>query len=216
MVSDAPVTPYSDELYYSLVARANARWRFPSRRTIGELAYQKSFVVSSLELPGHLEDGVAFLLPSPLYSVDHVIDHHTLLPLFSPFLPVERTRQLRADMHGSPGASIYVRSGLKASSVPSPDCLRYCQRCADEDRQRVGETYWRRIHQVVGVEVCPEHGGALQNAHARLSRLHTAYEYIAAEDVISHQPDTDHGVSGDATDQILRHPVFTFVAQNAA
>lgn len=212
--------PYPDELYYSLWARAGARWRFPSRRTVSEMGFGRRFVAASIELPSHLARGQASLPPGHPSSVDQLIDDHTLLPLFAPFLPLERVQRLRADMRGDGGVRLYGRSGLKASRVPSPSCLRYCRHCVEEDRRRFGETYWRRSHQVVGVELCPQHGGALADARAHVARLHTSYEFIAAEDVVPHNSDlASHSVAviapADAPAAILRHPIFVSIAQGA-
>lgn len=36
--------------------------------------------------------------------------------------------------------------------------LKYCPMCVIEDREQYGETYWHRIHQIRGVQVCTKHG----------------------------------------------------------
>jgi len=73
----------------------------------------------------------------------------------------------------------------------SKDCtvryLRYCPLCAEADRREYKETYWHRIHQMTGVEVCPVHGCQLCNSDIAINSkgspsLITAEESVGAED----------------------------------
>ena len=36
--------------------------------------------------------------------------------------------------------------------------LRYCPLCFKEDKQKYGEAYWHKAHQIRGVDVCNKHG----------------------------------------------------------
>jgi hypothetical protein len=44
-------------------------------------------------------------------------------------------------MEGSGGPLIYLRSGLMASRIPTPQWLRFCPLYKDEDKKLFGETY---------------------------------------------------------------------------
>lgn len=36
--------------------------------------------------------------------------------------------------------------------------LKYCPMCVIEDKEEYGETYWHRVHQIRGMQVCTKHG----------------------------------------------------------
>jgi hypothetical protein len=119
-----------------------------------------------------------------VYTADSLIDEHTLLPLFAPFLPLARVTQLRRDMSGVQGMGVHMRSGLMASTVPLPHVLRFCPTCAAEDRERYGEWFWRRLHQAPGVHLCFKHFVWLESSPVQLANRQTRHAYIAGEDAI--------------------------------
>lgn len=42
--------------------------------------------------------------------------------------------------------------------------LCYCAVCASEERQKYGEPYWHRLHQIKGVTICPKHSTELYSS----------------------------------------------------
>lgn len=61
--------------------------------------------------------------------------------------------------------------------------LRYCPACAANDREQYGEAYWHRIHQLIGIQVCPVHRCYLMDSSVMISgkatpSLKTAEEMI--------------------------------------
>jgi len=114
----------------------------------------------------------------------HILDDHSLLPFFAPFLPPERHSRLLKDMLGDNGPGVHMRAGLMASRVPLPQWLRFCTQCVEADRRKYGECYWHRIHQVPGVEICPLHKTWVRNSSARARNVQTRYEFISAESAI--------------------------------
>ncbi|MDE6055387.1 MAG: TniQ family protein [Lachnospiraceae bacterium] len=42
--------------------------------------------------------------------------------------------------------------------------LKYCPLCAGEDRERYGETYWHRRHQIRNMNVCTRHKCRLKSS----------------------------------------------------
>ena len=61
--------------------------------------------------------------------------------------------------------------------------LRYCPQCVKEDRERHGETYWHRKHQIYGVDVCSVHGCRLEESTIR-NDTKTSPELITAESAV--------------------------------
>ncbi len=65
--------------------------------------------------------------------------------------------------HGEPdGEQRLVRSGFRALR----EAAFFCPDCAAEDASFWGFPYWRRIHQIPGVDWCPKHGAPLVNGPA--------------------------------------------------
>lgn len=157
--------PHPDELLYSACARFVRRSRYPYYAHATEDLFGAKYVSAVVDFPNRLDDLIAVLPGNHQYTVDGFIDDNTLLPLYTPFLPVERARLLRDDLRGAKG-HIRERLGITAGDVQSPDWLRYCPMCAQEDREMLPETYWHRIHQITGVEVCPSHEVFLESSDA--------------------------------------------------
>jgi hypothetical protein len=84
-------------------------------------------------------------------------------------------------MEGSGGPLTYLRSGLMASRIPTPQWLRFCPLCKEEDKKLFGETYWRRLHQAQGVVVCPFHNVFLENGFTRRGYSRCLLQFISAE-----------------------------------
>jgi hypothetical protein len=58
-------------------------------------------------------------------------------------------------MRGNYGGTARLRLG--ASGTRAPNRLKHCSVCDAENRDRFGETFWARLHQITGVKVCPVH-----------------------------------------------------------
>ena len=71
--------------------------------------------------------------------------------------------------------------------------LRYCPICARKDREKYGETYWHRRHQIRGLNVCSQHGCRLVDSAVSLMSYNASYVLKCAELEIC---ETDCGESG--------------------
>jgi hypothetical protein len=157
--------PYPDELLYSVCARYHHRagyraYSYTSRDLFGASA------AAAIGLQGRLNHLIAALPPGHRYSVAQLIDQHTLLPFYAPFLPPERVRRLRSLMaEEGRGQSVYWQAGTILRAKINLECLRYCPDCVTEDRRRYGEAYWHRAHQAPGVLVCHHHAVPLKSSN---------------------------------------------------
>jgi hypothetical protein len=180
MIATLPI-PYPDELFYSLCARYCDRMHYPSKRSATRELFGTGNVIASVGLPSHIDDFVAALPQEHRFTADNLIDSHTLLPFYAPFLLPERLHRLRQDMHGRNGPAIFMRIGLMAGRVSPPEWLRLCPLCVEEDQKEFGESYWHRVHQISGVEVCPIHQVYLYHSSVRARNVQTRYEFVSAE-----------------------------------
>ncbi len=136
------------------------------------------------DLPCRISYLVAGLPQGTSLTSDSLIDNSTLLRFYSPFLPPDRLQRIREGMKGAGGATIHEIAGISASTIRDPDWLRFCPQCVKGDRERFGQCYWHRSHQVPGVLVCPEHKMFLENSSTRIRRRINKVDYIRAEDSV--------------------------------
>ena len=191
---------HPDELLYSVWARISDQARYANRGDVAlELFGNRSFsalVDWSCSL-GYL---VSQLPEGHCYTADLLIDSHTLFPFYAPFLPPERAQLLRDQMTYGNGASFAARLGILTSGIPPHKWLRYCPVCVESDRSQFGEAYWHRLHQVPGVEVCPEHAVFLEESTA--ARGHQKQAFLSAERVV--QPTRPRPATGSPLDSFLK------------
>lgn len=173
-----------DETFHSGCARYSDIMQYPGGKTVVEQLFGTKNVLAVVDLPGHLDSFIK-LLPSNHYlTVDTIIDQHTLLPFYGPFLIPERVQQIRQAMAHGRTSSIHARAGIVAGRTSLPTWLKFCPCCAEEDKQTYGLYYWHRLPQVPGVEVCPSHKVFLQHSNVRMRDRGTLYRFISAEQSI--------------------------------
>lgn len=111
--------PYPDELLYSLIARFSDRVQYPDKKCVVRELFGNSNALAIIDLPTHLGSLVSALPVGLGYTVNCLIDDHTLLPFYSPFHPQTRINRLRSDLQKAricaPG-----RLGIMANTIPTP------------------------------------------------------------------------------------------------
>jgi hypothetical protein len=168
MIGFFPI-PYPDEILYSVFARYHTRSRNKSlsATTKDLFGHDASRIV--VDLPNKLGYLVSQLPPGSSITAARLINDHTLLPFYAPFLPPERVKQLRRDMiERSSGGTIHGRLGILTSNI-EVEYLRFCSMCAENDVKSYGEPYWHRIHQLPGIFACPHHSVFLENSSVKCS-----------------------------------------------
>jgi Tn7-like transposition protein D/TniQ len=148
--------PYPDELLFSVCARFSNMMSFPNKRTAVKELFGSKSASAAVDLP----NGIGYLisnLPSPhRYTVDSLIDKNTLFPFYAPFIPSDRAQTILSEMYASKKNRVRIRLGSNVVRI-QPSNLKFCPECVLNDRRYFGETYWHRLHQTPGVEVCPLH-----------------------------------------------------------
>jgi len=94
----------------------------------------------------------------PVSSIEELIESHTILPCFRPFMNTDHYNRLADAMAKGAACNTKIALGLLASRVGAEDVLRYCPTCAQVDIETIGVATWYRAHQFPGVLVCPYHG----------------------------------------------------------
>ncbi|MFT4413329.1 TnsD family transposase [Fredinandcohnia humi] len=170
-------TPFMDELLYSVLARYYCySGSENSKKTMDEV-FNSSFICASLTLPSKLKQLCANLPTPDFYTPNQLIKDCTLLPYFSPFIPEERYMEIRDVMTNYKGSNLYMKLGMPATTIKSPNCLRYCIECIKEDDAKYGEIYWHRAHQVEGVIICHKHDTILVNSNIPYSQRKNKHKF---------------------------------------
>lgn len=97
-------------------------------------------------------------------GLELLINQHTMLPLFAPFLGAQRLTRVRDTMLGNSGIGLKMSMGITAAGFERYKVRRFCPQCLSDDYNYFGVSYWHVIHQASGVFVCPFHGCALFKA----------------------------------------------------
>lgn len=176
--------PYPGELLYSACARFNVRMRYPSIGTAAHELFGRKNTVAIVDLPGSLDTFVTRLPPTHRYTTDRIIQENSTLPFYAPFISPSRLKSVKKDLCRVSGNHARERLGIAADGIRPPERLRFCPTCVNEDRERYGETYWHRIHQIPGVEVCPNHFNFLESSNALSKDRRAPSKFIPAENVV--------------------------------
>lgn len=145
---------YPDEIVYSLLARYYDHAGYLVYRCAAEELFVNPTCRPNPEFV-NLYTADALHCITRNMSMEEVIFRHTMLPAYR-FLPAER---LRRAFH-----SLVRMDTAYCNTLPFPTndkgkkrYLRYCPICVKEDKEAYGECYWHRMHQIIGVNICPEH-----------------------------------------------------------
>lgn len=133
---------YEDEIFYSGVARLQKR--LPIARVTLRSMFGFGKFTSFFFLPPEIKQtGAAFFLER---DVRHLREKHCTSPFY-----------MTTDKVG--GLNFAKRNG--SSALRTHQRMHLCAACADDDIKTIGETYWRRSHQLPAVSVCWKHNTQL-------------------------------------------------------
>jgi TniQ len=138
--------PYPDEIFYSICARFSDRMQYPAKNAAIQALFGR-YCRAIVDLPNHLAAFINNLPPGHNHTISQIIDKHTLLPFYGPFLLPERSHKIRARMQeDGTGRTIQRSLGSSQRYMHSLERLRFCPQCIEEDKQQLGECYWHRAH----------------------------------------------------------------------
>lgn len=124
--------------------------------TLIELLNQRS-VSLSISFPSRLHLLVK-PLRLPLNSIQELVEGHTILPYFRPFMNLAHYTGIAHALATGAARNTKIALGLLASRVGAEDALRFCPACENADCDTIGIATWYRAHQLPGILVCPYHG----------------------------------------------------------
>ena len=173
--------PYEDELLYSWLARYYSKSGYMAYTLAAEDLFVNKNTKPSIEF-------ICRLTSAALEAIERyvpratLIEKHTMFPHYARFLDRERRgKAFDAMVNMDKGYFNLLCVTKNRESIQR--YLRYCPTCVTEDRAERGETYWHRIHQVRGVNVCPMHGCNLIDAAVSIDSKGSP-SLITAEEII--------------------------------
>ncbi|NUU74304.1 TnsD family Tn7-like transposition protein [Paenibacillus xylanilyticus] len=177
-------TPFFDELLYSVLARYHhSSGNESGKKTLRDL-FSSSNVAAITAYSGHLYR-LYTLIPGKAIPISYILEHHTLIPYYRPFIPKYRFEKILHNLVHTNCQSIYMWMGLPPSGVKMPRFLRYCIQCVRTDRLKSGLAYWHRSHQLAGVSVCPEHQCYLLESPILYAQKEKKHMFIPLEAILS-------------------------------
>lgn len=171
---------YPDELVYSWLARYVVYSGYPMDSRLSLELFEKKINGMPKYFIGQFKSGMQEIIEKQ-YSINDLIFNHTMYPAYVHFMPLEKKKDfLRCLKNNNGGLAnllpITSKNGNKTY-------MQYCPLCVKEDRQKYGETYWHRIHQIPHVQYCLKHGCLLQDSSLGVTIKDCAF-YIPAESII--------------------------------
>ncbi|OPK06019.1 TnsD family Tn7-like transposition protein [Pseudomonas sp. VI4.1] len=149
--------PFPDETLHSVLSRYVRLYGLGARSEIFANTLWEGSFSENVPFPCHLAKLVDELPHSVGLSVAQVIERHTLLPYYQPFLSVHQLQHAQEQMAHRGGGGLKLRLGLIASRLENASRVRFCPTCLDQDDAIMGVAYWHRVHQLPGVFICPHH-----------------------------------------------------------
>ncbi|REB11006.1 hypothetical protein DVB69_01315 [Sporosarcina sp. BI001-red] len=155
---------YEDELLYSVIARYRRKCGIVSSSALLKDIFGKKIILKSTYFPKHIDKLVGNLPITTKITTKELICGHTMFPFYTSFISEEKTISAYKMMSEGTGKSIEGRIGMGGSTVKSNIYLRYCPLCFGNDIELYGESYFRRMHQIVGGLYCLKHEVLLRDS----------------------------------------------------
>lgn len=196
---------HEDELVYSWMARYYCHSGYGSY-SYAVVELLDKMITPDILFSNRLNQKVENAL-SKTISVEERILHHTMFPL-ARFASPDKLKNTFLRL--SQGWMNYNTCSLQRRKTGTR--LRYCPRCAAEDRDLYGETWWHRTANIPGGSVCGRHGCYLEETDIpitsrRAPRLHVAETEIPENtEVRTAESERERLFAGYVTD-IFQAPV---------
>lgn len=119
---------------------------------------------TSVLFPQEINMVVKNFPPNSQVTVREVIIKQTLYPFYTAFLSEQRSDEIYRGMAEGYGKGFANLLGIAGSKIKTNDYLKFCPQCLRDDMEILGESYWRRLHQIPGALYCIKHQIPLRNS----------------------------------------------------
>lgn len=178
---------HCDELIGSVIARFVQRQGLEDDKVALRQLFASQKIVPSSILQGHTNQLLANIGHLWTISPRELLEKHTLLPVFRPFVASEAYSHFVRDLCGKGKNHSMLRTGLNASNIVWPSNFKVCPLCCQQQLRRNGYRYWQRLFQCPGVEACPEHSCLLIDTGVPL-QSHRRHRFVGTQGITQHIP----------------------------
>lgn len=174
---------YPDELLYSQLARCYVKAGYPAYIYMAEDFFQDKKARPDIEFINTFTP-VALRIVAKETPIEDIVMKHTMFPYYGRFISKERRNKAYQALIGMRGNYNNLLPKVKNCQKKF---LRYCPLCAKADRDKFGETFWHRNHQITGINICQIHRCYLKSSEVVISAkaspiLHYAEGIIPQKD----------------------------------
>ncbi|WP_198292282.1 TnsD family Tn7-like transposition protein [Aromatoleum toluclasticum] len=158
-IIDAP-RPYPDELHFGYFGRLETYWLARSANALnrhlrgGTTGHASTDLLLCSEEQGHLLAALGIESGAFVWQ-------HTLLPYYLGFRTSEERARIFGRLRAATLIGMHFLAGFSSSRVKRPRFFRYCRTCWRSENVDFGEVFVKRLFQLPGVLVCPEHSEPL-------------------------------------------------------
>ena len=176
-------TIYPDELVYSWFCRYYVHSGcFSHKMALQELYCKKSDYLNK-EFIGNLNSGAMEKIEK-IYPMDELVVDHTMYPQYARFIPLEQKKDALYRLGHEPCDVHHLFCVLSRNE--GEQYLKFCPMCAREDRERYGEAYWHRKHQIRNVSICTKHKCRLKESTVP-AKSEQSFTFCPAESYIGNE-----------------------------
>lgn len=172
---------YEDELLYSIVARYKRTCGIQGNQNLIRDLYNKKQGMMSVIFPIHIDSLVEKLPQGSKINPNKLLNENTMYPFYTKFLAESLSEEIKEGMLIKDRFNGVVKAGFIGSKVKLNKYLKYCPICIENDMKMLGESYWRREHQVIGVLFCKKHKIKLKDSTVVTGEINN--KYICVDDI---------------------------------
>lgn len=172
---------YEDEILYSFLSRAYEKGGYVSQRQAMETFLNNPNEKLELVFCNNMSAEIIDYLTRNC-KWENFLSDYTLCNYYGRYLKIAKRREAMQALTALKGnyANLFSITPIRDKK----EYLKYCPMCAKEQREKYGETYWNRIHQVPEIKVCPKHKCKLLNSTIEYDR-HKVRGFFTAESSIT-------------------------------
>ncbi|WP_321835239.1 TnsD family Tn7-like transposition protein [Clostridium butyricum] len=171
---------YEDELLYSAVSRYRRQCGLVNKESISRDFIFKTNKIFQMFFPLRLAKIAETLPATSKITAEYLLYNHTMYPFYTKLLPEKIKNKIKNDIISKDNINIISSLG-SGNIIRQGNYLKYCPQCLKEDIDNLGESYWRREHQVVGILFCSRHKIQLQESNVLCNSINR--EYICLDDI---------------------------------
>ncbi|QHE59786.1 hypothetical protein FHE72_01080 [Rossellomorea vietnamensis] len=172
---------YEDELLYSVLARFHQRSGNSSFKSTLIDLFDTDTILAVTDFTSGLD--TLCRKTNMLYNAKELIENHSLLPYYRPFLTKEINEKVSNLLCTYNSTGVHISMGIIQTNVSLPQYLKFCVSCYEEDETTFGEAYWHRSHQLPGVYLCPFHCEILNNSYIPFKKQEHNQHYYALSNI---------------------------------